>query len=154
MSSICDVLLAPFESDQDARLVNYPVLVTFSRRLFRCVHFTRWSRRGYASPCRRIPRPSQPPRRNAFAVRAMNWMRKFELLVQRLRRRTFDSASKERRVNTGQHDNGFAFAKLARALKCGQVRLFGTELSSSDVALGLLALPLHSVLHDGNQFNS
>src|SRR6266404_6111254 len=87
-------LPAPFESDQDARLVNYPVLVTFSRRLFRCVHFTPWSRRGYASPCRRIPRPSQPPRRKAFAVRAMNWMRKFELLVQRLRRRTFDSASK------------------------------------------------------------
>src|SRR6266496_2047835 len=43
-----DVLPAPFESDQDARLVNHPVLVTFSRRLFRCVHFTPWSRRGCA----------------------------------------------------------------------------------------------------------
>ena len=57
-------------------------------------------------------------------------------------------------MNTGQHDLGFAFAELVKALKCGRVRLFGTELSSSDVALGLLALPLHSVLRDGNQFNS
>src|SRR5213595_3170964 len=87
-------------------------------------------------------------------MRAMNLMRKFMPPPQRRRRRAFDSASKERRVNTGRYSHGFAFAELASALKCGQVRLFGTELSSSDVALGLLALPLHSVLHDGNQFNS
>jgi len=57
-------------------------------------------------------------------------------------------------VNTGQHDLGFAFAELARALKCGRVRLLATGFYSSNVAVGHLALPLQPVLRDGNQFNS
>jgi len=57
-------------------------------------------------------------------------------------------------VNTGQHDLGFAFAELARALKCGRVRLLATGFNSSNVAVGHLALPLQRVLRDGNQFNS
>jgi hypothetical protein len=74
----------------------------------------------------------------------MNLMRIFEPLVQRRRRRAFDSASKERRVNAGQHDLGFAFAELARTLKCGRVSLFATGFSSSNLAVGHLALPLQS----------
>ena len=57
-------------------------------------------------------------------------------------------------MNTGQHDLGFAFAELARALKCGRVRLLATGFNSSNVAVGHLALPLHPVLGDGNQSNS
>src|SRR6266699_3061597 len=76
------------------------------------------SRKGDASCCRRIFRSSQPPRRNAFAVRPMNLQRKFEPFVQRRRRRAFDSASKERRVDTRRCAIGFAFAELVKALKC------------------------------------
>ncbi len=57
-------------------------------------------------------------------------------------------------MNTGQHDLGFALAELARALKCGRVRRLAIGFSSSNVAVGHLALPLHPVLGDGNQFNS
>jgi len=56
---------------RDPKLFNYPALLTFSRRLFRCVHFAARSCRSHASPCRRILHASQYPRRNAFAVRAM-----------------------------------------------------------------------------------
>src|SRR5437867_8964968 len=91
---------------------------------------------------------------NAFAVCAMNLMLKFMPPAQRRRRRAFDSASKERRSNAGQQNLGFAFAELARALKCGPVRLFATGFNSSNVALGHLALPLHPVLDHGTQLNS
>ncbi len=57
-------------------------------------------------------------------------------------------------MNTGQHDLGFAFAELARALKCGRVRLLATGFRASNLAVGHLALPLHPELRDGNQFNS
>jgi len=66
----------------------------------------------------------------------MNWMRKFELLVQRLRRRTFDSASK---------DHWFCIRHLARALKCGPIRLeqtLASLLTAGAIASILLWHPL------------
>src|ERR1700752_4624223 len=127
--------------------------MTVSRRLFQRVHFTASSCRTDASRSAQSSAPSQQPRRNAFAVREMSLMRKSEPRVQRPRRRAFDSTSKGRRVSPGRYAIGFAFAELARQLKCGPVRLLRTGLITSDVVVGLLALPLHSVLNDGNQFN-
>jgi hypothetical protein len=86
---------------RNPRSIHYQVLMTISQRMFQRVHFPSWSCRDDASRRRRIRRSSQEPRRNAFAGRAMNSMRKFMPPAQRRRRRAFDSASKERRVNAG-----------------------------------------------------
>jgi len=123
---------------RNPRCVNHQVLVTVSQRLFQRIHFTSRSRKGDASRCRRISQSSQPPRRNAFAVRPMNLQRKFEPFVQRRRRRAFDSASKERRVNAGQPGLGFAFAEVrTRPALCNRIQLvewcrrtLGTALAS------------------------
>jgi len=110
---------------------------------------TSWSCRGHASPRRRIPRSSQQQRRNAFAVRAMNLMRKFEPLVQRLRRRAFDKRVEGASCRGRVMRHWFCIRQLARALKCGPISPFGTESSPSDVGHVRLALPLHLVIRNG-----